>query len=122
MSFSKKEQQALYHLLTLQQHIGTLPKLDSKLVLDHVSPTTVENLKSKGCFEELLSNDGNPTDLVSLTTLGIANAVPHHALNRFSVPFSEKEWEGLMRSFPNEQCLIAFVRETALNSKLLHNQ
>ena len=125
MSFTKKEQQALYHLLTLQQHIGTLPKLDSKLVLDHISPTTVANLKSKGCFEE----DYISTDMTSLqrhyqslSMLGIENAIPHHALNRFSVPFSEKEWEGLMRSFPNEQCLIAFVRETALNSKLLRNQ
>ena len=121
MTFTKKEQQALYHLLTLQPHIGGV-KLDWHTVTDHIPPTTMEGLKNKGCFEELLSSNGSPTDLVSLTMLGIENAIPHHALNRFSVPFSEKEWEKLMCSFPNEQSLIAFVRETTLNSKLLHNQ
>jgi len=116
MTFTKREQQALYHLLTLQQHIGSLPSFESRLISDHNSHAILVDLESKESFEDMLSNDVNTTTLKSLTVLGMENAIPHHALNRFTIPFSETEWGKLMRGFPNEQCLIAWIREQAIEN------
>ena len=113
MNFTKREQQALYYLLTLQQYIGSLPSFEDKLILDHIHPAILASLEAKKCFESDLGMNRQ-----FLTMLGMENAIPHHALlrNRFTIPFSESEWAKLMRGFPNEQCLIAWIREQAIEN------
>ena len=112
--FTEEEQQELYTLLTLQQYIGSLPNKSELISNFDIDPRIYNSLKEKGCFKILSDNRGNPTTIEGLTKVAIDNAIPHHALNRFTVPFSEQEWTTMMKDFPNTQCLIAWIRETAL--------